>query len=88
MFTNTTGFTLSATIVRVLWIYPELFAFLALKYLLICVFLKQAKISVYLCLYATLLLNVLKSLTDVELRRWNKVGVGWEDDLGIFGSYS
>lgn len=68
------------------WIYPEVFVFLVLKYLGICVFLKQAKISVYLCLYATLLLNILlQSLTDVELRRWNRVRVGWEDDLGVFG---
>jgi len=47
------GFVLSATIIGVFWIDPAMFASLSLKYLGICVFLKQAKISVYLCLYTT-----------------------------------
>lgn len=69
--TNTRGFVLSTPAVQAFWIYPEVFTFLALKYLGICVFLK-AKICLYLYLSSTACKFSPQIFDRVhELRRWN-----------------
>lgn len=71
MVTNKTGFVLPTTAVQVFWIYPEVFTFLALKYLGICVFLK-AKICLSVYLSSTACQCSPQIVDRVhELRRWN-----------------